>query len=251
MNSFDTNISPSPMLAICGWSSVAQITGGKWTQNANSPWVTSGSPHTAPLGGPLSSHTISLCAAGMMGGFSARSRDAALPLVCLCLPHAWYSSFDLHICKCCSSTQCPILPMLFFLVSLHCGVMAVRTRPAVLHGFIFRRSEAINYQIDWQFYTWRREMACVKNDATMKLSSPKYSRWLYFFRYPRSFCFYLTCIDLWLQEPTLRAQLSSRTEAVDTRLHICIKSDCKGVIYWGDKGVITPQKSDPANITLQ
>lgn len=32
--------------------------------------------------------------------FLARSGDAALPLACLCLPHARYSCPDLNICKC-------------------------------------------------------------------------------------------------------------------------------------------------------
>lgn len=35
------------------------------------------------------------------GSFSGRSGDAALPLVCLCLPRARYSHSDLNICKCC------------------------------------------------------------------------------------------------------------------------------------------------------
>lgn len=48
---FDTNANPSAMLAICGWSGVAEITeenGHKW--NANSLWATSGSPPSAQLG---------------------------------------------------------------------------------------------------------------------------------------------------------------------------------------------------------
>ena len=56
------------------------------------------------------------------GCFWARSRDAALPLACLCLPpYAWYSLPNLNICKCCNgapSKETPIPPSFFF-SSLH------------------------------------------------------------------------------------------------------------------------------------
>lgn len=69
--------------------------------------ATSGSPHSAPLGGPLGSHitlghgSLPESCRDVGGSFSGRSGDAALPLVCLCLPRARYSRSDLNICKCC------------------------------------------------------------------------------------------------------------------------------------------------------
>lgn len=69
--------------------------------------ATSGYPHSAPLGGPLGSHitlghgSLPESCRDVGGSFSGRSGDAALPLVCLCLPRAWYSRSDLNICKCC------------------------------------------------------------------------------------------------------------------------------------------------------
>lgn len=88
----DTNANPSAMLAICGWSGGAEITeenGHKW--NANSLRATSGSPPSAQLGGaswfphrfPMS---LTGCCWDTGGWFWACSRDAALPLACLCLP---------------------------------------------------------------------------------------------------------------------------------------------------------------------
>lgn len=107
---FDTNANPSAMLAICGWSGGAEITeenGHKW--NANSLWATSGSPPSAQLGGPLGSHTASLCLSQGAAGTSAAGSELAAGtqpshwLVFVC-PHAWYSSPDLNICKCCKDT---------------------------------------------------------------------------------------------------------------------------------------------------
>lgn len=69
--------------------------------------ATSGSPHSAPLGGPLGSHitlghgSLPESCRDVGGSFLGRSGDAALPLVCLCLPRARYSRSDLNICKCC------------------------------------------------------------------------------------------------------------------------------------------------------
>lgn len=69
--------------------------------------ATSGSPHSAPLGGPLGSHitlghgSLPESCRDVGGSFSGRSGDTALPLVCLCLPRARYSRSDLNICKCC------------------------------------------------------------------------------------------------------------------------------------------------------
>lgn len=69
--------------------------------------ATSGSPHSAPLGGPLGSHitlghgSLPESCRDVGGSFSGRSGDAALPLVFLCLPRARYSRSDLNICKCC------------------------------------------------------------------------------------------------------------------------------------------------------
>lgn len=85
----------SAMLAICDWSGEAEITGGKMGTNkmlirhglqvVPSLWQGGGGgaswfPHHFPV-------RPSQGAAGMLEGvlFSARSGDAALPLVCLCL----------------------------------------------------------------------------------------------------------------------------------------------------------------------
>lgn len=89
----DTNANPPAMLAICGWSGEAEITGGK--MDTNKMLIRHGLqvPPPFPLAGGASwfPHHFpvrpSQGAAGMSEGvlFSARSGDAALPLVCLCL----------------------------------------------------------------------------------------------------------------------------------------------------------------------
>lgn len=89
---FDTNANPSAMLAICGWSGVAEITekkGHKW--NANSPggykWLPS---FCSARGASWFPHRFAVslpgCCWDIGGWFWARSRDTALPLACLCLP---------------------------------------------------------------------------------------------------------------------------------------------------------------------
>lgn len=89
---FDINANPSAMLAICDWSGEAEITGGKMDTNKMlirhglqvAPLALAGGASWFPHHFPV--HP-SQGAAGMLEGvlFSARSRDAALPLVCLCL----------------------------------------------------------------------------------------------------------------------------------------------------------------------
>lgn len=160
---FDTNANPFAMLAICGWSGRAEITeenGHKW--NANSLWATSGSPPSAQLGGPLGSHTASLCLSqGAAGILAAGSEPAAgtqpshwLVFVCL---GARYSFPDLNICKCCkdalwketpttmlsSFSSLFIFPALFLFVSFltaassaPCGNQLWRVRSALSQGFI-------------------------------------------------------------------------------------------------------------------
>lgn len=82
----------SAMLAICDWSGEAEITGGK--MDTNKMLIRHGlqvAPLTLARGASWFPHHFpvrpSQGAAGMSEGvlFSARSGDAALPLVCLCL----------------------------------------------------------------------------------------------------------------------------------------------------------------------
>lgn len=186
------------MLAICDWSGEAEITGGKMDTNkmlirhglqVAPPALAGGAswfPHHFPV-------RPSLGAAGMLEGvlFSARSGDAALPLVCLCL-HAfifWSEYMQMPHWSPQSKGELPPSASTITVVhsssppaSVHISplfsFLCVQTlgwwlwEPALLCHRDLRRNGTVNYQTHGYNSTWKRVK--VAHSSSGVPGQPKY-----------------------------------------------------------------------------